>query len=334
MLRNAFRTLEFKIFRLFLKIKWWLTSRTTQNTTSKHKNFTIFPLILREIDAEKTRSGLWNLKFWGYLWRTSDGSHLEIHKTRLRKTKISQFLLLSSEKEMLRKRVQDVGIQNFEVIYEEQMMDHIQKHNKTRLRNIKMSPYSSYPQRKRCWENAFRTLEFKILGLFLKNKWLLSSSTTQNTPSKHKHFTIFPLIYRERDAEKTHSGRWNSNLWGYLWRTSDGSHPEPHKTRLRNIKISPFFLLSSEKEMLRKRVQDVRIQTFWGYLWRTNDGPHPEPHKTRLGNIKSSPFFLLSLEKEILRKRVQDVGIQNFEVIYEEKVMDHIQNNTKHDFET
>jgi hypothetical protein len=29
-----------------------------------------------------------------------------------------------------------------------------------------------------------------------------------------------------------------------------------------------------------------------------------------------------------------DVGIQNFEVIYEDKVMAHIQNQTKHDIET
>jgi hypothetical protein len=36
----------------------------------------------------------------------------------------------------------------------------------------------------------------------------------------------------------------------------------------------------------------------------------------------------------MLVKRVQDVGIQNFEVIYEEEVFAHIQNHTKHDFET
>jgi hypothetical protein len=29
-----------------------------------------------------------------------------------------------------------------------------------------------------------------------------------------------------------------------------------------------------------------------------------------------------------------DIGIQNFDLIYEEKVMDHMQNHTKHDFET
>jgi hypothetical protein len=43
---------------------------------------------------------------------------------------MSPFFLLSSEKEMLRKRVQDVGIQNFEVIYEEQVMAHFQNHTK------------------------------------------------------------------------------------------------------------------------------------------------------------------------------------------------------------
>jgi hypothetical protein len=45
-----------------MKNKWLLTSRTTQNPTSKHKNFTIIPLILREIEAEKTLSGRWNSK--------------------------------------------------------------------------------------------------------------------------------------------------------------------------------------------------------------------------------------------------------------------------------
>jgi hypothetical protein len=36
----------------------------------------------------------------------------------------------------------------------------------------------------------------------------------------------------------------------------------------------------------------------------------------------------------MLRKRVHDVGIQNFEVIYEEEVLAHIQNNKKYDFGT
>jgi hypothetical protein len=47
----------------------------------------------------------------------------------------------------------DVGIQNFEVIYEEQVMAHIQNH--------------------------------------------------KNTTSKHKNFSIFSLILREIDAEKS-----------------------------------------------------------------------------------------------------------------------------------
>jgi hypothetical protein len=33
------------------------------------------------------------------------------------------------------------------------------------------------------------------------------------------------------------SWRWNSKFWGSLWRTSDGSNPEPQKTRFRNLKI-------------------------------------------------------------------------------------------------
>jgi hypothetical protein len=182
-----------------MKNNWWLTSRTTKNMTSKHKNCTIVPLILRERDADKTRSGRWNSKFWVNLWRTSDGSHPEPQKTRLRNIKIAPFFPLSSEKEMIRKRV--------------------------------------FSQRKR-------------------RKW--------------------PLYL----------GRRNSKFWGYLWRTSDGSHPEPHKTRHRNIKIATFCILSSEKEMLIKLVFSQRKlrnwplfsgrwnSKFWGYLWRTSDGSH------------------------------------------------------------
>jgi hypothetical protein len=35
----------------------------------------------------------------------------------------------------------DVGIQNFEVIYEEQVMAHIQNHTKHDIKNIKISPF-------------------------------------------------------------------------------------------------------------------------------------------------------------------------------------------------
>jgi hypothetical protein len=139
-------------------------------------------------------------------------------------------------------------------------------------------------------------MEFKISTLFMKNKWCLSSRTTQNTTSKHKICNIFPLILREMDGDKTRLGRWNSKFLRYLWRTSDSSHPEAHKTRIWNIKIAPFFLLSSEKRC-------------WENAYWTSD------------NAENDHFF-------------QYVGIQNFEVIYKELVMAHIQNHTKHDFET
>jgi hypothetical protein len=75
-----FQDVGIQNFKLFMKNKWWLTSRTTLNTPSKHKKFTIF--------------------------------------------------LLSSEKGMVIKRVQVVGIQTFEVIYEEQVMAHIWNYTK------------------------------------------------------------------------------------------------------------------------------------------------------------------------------------------------------------
>jgi hypothetical protein len=168
--------LEFKILILFMKKKWWITCRTTQNMTSKHKNFSIFLLILRERDAGKTR--------------------FQAAKTQ------------------------------------------------------KMT-------------NLFMTLEFNILRLFMKNKWWLTSRTTQNTTSKHKNFNIFPLILREREAEKTRFQQTKTQKMTNFFITlefkilrlfiknNDGSHLEPHKTRLRNIKISTFFLLSSEKVMLK-----------------------------------------------------------------------------------
>jgi hypothetical protein len=104
----------------------------------------------------------------------------------------------------------------------------------------------------------------------MMNKWWLTSRTTQNTYWKHKNFTVFPLILRKSILRKRVfsqrkrrkwpiiSLRWISKFWGYLCRTSDGSHPEPHKTRLRNIKISPFFIFSSEKSMLRYSIFSQR----------------------------------------------------------------------------
>jgi hypothetical protein len=58
--------------------------------TWKHKNFNIFPLILREIDAEKT--------------------------------------LFQPAKTQKMTNFSGHGIQNFEVIYEEKVMAHIQNH--------------------------------------------------------------------------------------------------------------------------------------------------------------------------------------------------------------
>jgi hypothetical protein len=60
--------------------------------TLKHKNFTNFPLLLREFDAEET------------LFQPAKTQKMTI--------------------------TQDVGIQNFVVIYEEQMMVQIQKYTK------------------------------------------------------------------------------------------------------------------------------------------------------------------------------------------------------------
>jgi hypothetical protein len=194
-----------------MKNKRWLTFRTIQYMTSKHKNLTIFPIILRDIDDEKTRfqpaktqkmtnfSGRLNSNFWVHLRRTSDRWHPETDKTCLGNKEISTFYLLSSEKSMVRKRV--------------------------------------ISQRNAEKDQLPRTLEFKILRLFMENKCWLTSRITQIMTSKHKKFTIFPLILRDVDAEKTriqpaktqnmknYSGLRNSKFWSYLWRISDGSHP-------------------------------------------------------------------------------------------------------------
>jgi hypothetical protein len=197
-------------------------------------------------------------------------AHIQNHtKKWLRNIKISTFFLSSSEKSMLSKSdfsqlkprkwpiSQGVGIQNFEFIYEVQVMVHIR--------------------------------------------------TTQNITWKHKNFTIFLLsseksMLRKRVFSQRKGRKWQISqdvgilkFCGYFWRTSDGSHPESQKSRLRNIKISPFFLLYSEISMLKKRVFSQRKRRKW-------------------------PIS-------------QDVWIPNFESIYEEQVMARVQNHTKHDFE-
>jgi hypothetical protein len=96
------------------------------------------------------------------------------------------------------------------------MMAPIRNHTKTWLWNIKNFtnlPFSSQNsmrrkrffslQKRRKWQ-LHRTLKFKILNLLMKNKWWLTSKNTQNMNLKHKNFTIFPLILREINAEKTH----------------------------------------------------------------------------------------------------------------------------------
>jgi hypothetical protein len=82
-------TLEFKILWLFMKNKWWLISRTTQNTTSKQK----FP-------------------------------HISSYPQRNRSLENA---FIASENAVNDQYFHDVVIQNFEVIYEEQVMAHIQK---------------------------------------------------------------------------------------------------------------------------------------------------------------------------------------------------------------
>jgi hypothetical protein len=162
-------------FMLFMKNKWWLTSRTTQNTTSKHKNFNIIPLIYREIDSFKTRFQL------------------------AKKQKIPIF--------------HDVGIQNFEVIYKNKWwlisrttQNTISKHKNftifpLSLRQIDVEKTRIQPAKTQEMTYFFMTLEFKILRLFMKKKWWLTFRTPQNTTSKNKNFNIFPLILRKIDAE-------------------------------------------------------------------------------------------------------------------------------------
>jgi hypothetical protein len=233
-----------------MKIKWWHTSRTKQNTTLKHKNFTIFSLILREIDAEKTNfqpaktqkmtNLFMNLEFkiLRLLMKIKRWLTSRTTQTRLRNIKISPFSdRISSEKSKLRRRYfsqrkcrkwpffHDVGIKNFEVIYEEQVMAHILNHTKHEF-ETKISPFSRL-------------------------------SSEKSMMIKH--------VFRPKKTQKmtNYSWHWNSKFWGYLCITSDGLHSESNKTRLRNIKILPFSLLSSEKSMLRKRDFSQRKRRKW-----------------------------------------------------------------------
>jgi hypothetical protein len=150
--------------------------------------------------------------------------------------------------------------------------------------------------------NFFMTLEFKIWSYLWRT---IDGSHPEPHKTRLRNIKISPFsllsseksklrkrVFRQRKRWKwpIFSWRWNSKFWDYLWRTSDGSNPEPHKTRLRNIKISPFSLLSSENLMLGNRVFSQRKikndqfswrwnSNLWGNLWRTRDVTHPEPHK-------------------------------------------------------
>jgi hypothetical protein len=76
--------------------------------TLKHKNFTIFPLILREIDAEKTQkmtfSQDYRIKNFEVIYEEQMIAPIQNHTKYYFETKISTFFLLSSEKSMRRKR--------------------------------------------------------------------------------------------------------------------------------------------------------------------------------------------------------------------------------------
>jgi hypothetical protein len=109
-------------------------------------------------------------------------AHIQNYTKHDFETKIAPFFLLTSEKEMLIKRIQDVGIQNFEVIYEEQVMAHIQNHKNTTSKHVNCTIFPLNlrdqdadktrfkPVKTQKMTTFFRTLEFKTFRLFMKNK--------------------------------------------------------------------------------------------------------------------------------------------------------------------
>jgi hypothetical protein len=200
---------------------WWLISRTTQNSTSKHKNCTIFPLLLREKDDVNMLSGRWNHNFAVILMNMWWLASRITQNTTSKHKNCTIFPLILRESDAVKTPFQPAKTQKMTTL--------------------------------------FRTFEFKILKLFLKNKWWLTSRNKQKTISKYKNCTIFPLILRENDVDKKHFQTAKTLkittffrtlefkiLRLFFYRTSDRSHPETNKKRLRNIRIAPFFLLSSE----------------------------------------------------------------------------------------
>jgi hypothetical protein len=128
------------------------------------------------------------------------------------------------------------------------------------------------------------------------------------------------------------SGRWNSKFWGYLWRTCDDSHPEPHKIRLLNKNCTIFPLILSESDA-DKRVQDVRIDKF-EVIYEEQMNVYIQIHTKYEFETKICTHFPLILSESDADKTRSGRWNSKFKVIYEEQVMAHIQNHTKHDFET
>jgi hypothetical protein len=90
--------------------------------------------------------------------------------------------VFSQRKRRKRQFFHDVGIQNFEVIYEGQVMAHIQNHKNTTskhknfaifpliLREIDAEKTCFQPAKTQKMNNLFMTLVYKILRIFKNNK--------------------------------------------------------------------------------------------------------------------------------------------------------------------
>jgi hypothetical protein len=160
-----------------MKTKWWLSSRITQNTISK-KNITFFLPFTREIDAKKTR-------FQPAKTQKMTNFFVTLEFKILRLLIMNMWWLTTRTKKNTTS-----NHKNFTMLH-------------LIFREIYVEKTHFLPAKTQKMTNFFMTLEFKFLGLFMNNKWWLSSRTTQNTTSKHKHFNIFPLILWEIDADKS-----------------------------------------------------------------------------------------------------------------------------------
>jgi hypothetical protein len=74
---------------------------------------------------------------------------------------------------------------------------------------------------------------------------------------------LIKCVFSQRKRRKDHFFQYvGIQNFVVIYKEQVMAHIKKHKTQLRNINIATFFLLSSEKGMLIKRVQDVRIQNF------------------------------------------------------------------------